>query len=154
MGTLINDCDSCFRDSIAQEVNKLAGTTATIFQFLEPKSTRNPYYGESTDRVYQARNAGGIDCPVFFSSPDRSPMSGEEGFRMDKSSTLFVARADLDSRNLKLLRMGDIVKIWGLYFDVTNSSSTSGRFSDSGHTSLYEVSVIRRTKSLPEGLRM
>jgi len=151
MGTLIGDCDQCFLDSVAQEVNKLAGVTATLFLFEEGKSIRNPYYGESRDRVYKAN---GVECPIFFDSPDKSPISGEEGFRMDKTSRLFVARADLDSRNLRALKEGDIVKVWDLYFDVTKSSATMGRFSDSGHTSLYEVDVVRRTKALPEGVNM
>lgn len=153
MGILINDSDQCFMDSIAQEVNHLAGVVAIFFQYEEKKSSRNPYYGESKDRIYKGGGVG-VECPIFFKSPDRSEVTGEEGFRMDKTSSFFVARVDLDERSLRRPRVGDILKVWNSYFDVTKSSATEGRFSDTGQTLQYEVDVVRRTKSLPEGLRM
>lgn len=154
MGTLINDKDAAFLDHIAQEVNCLAGTNAVIFQFDEAASKRDWVYGESVDREYVPDSKGkqGIICPALFKSPDRTAISGEEGFRMDKNSTVFVARKDLDEKGLIRPSEGDIWMLWGRYYDVKSSSATEGRFSDSGRTSMYEVDVVRRTKAVPEGM--
>ena len=154
MGTLINDSDQCFINSIAQEVNKLAGTEIIIFQFDEVNSERDPYYQESVSREYRKDKRGkvGIICPAFVQSPDNSYVSGEEGLRTERNTQVFIAKADLDERNLRKPIIGDIYKFWGKYYNVIKSSGTSGRFSDSGETSLWEVDVSRKTNALPEGL--
>lgn len=154
MGTLINDKDQAFLDHIAQEVNCLAGTNAVIFQFDEENSKRDWVYGESVSREYKKndKDLEGINCPVLFKSPERSPISGEQGFHMEKTSSVFVARKDLDDRDLRRPIVGDLWLLWGRYYDVTKSGATEGRFSDTGRTSSYEVDVVRRTKDVPEGL--
>lgn len=149
MGTLINDYDQCFLDSIAQEVNCLAGITAEFFQFEEPESSRDPYYQEPVHKVFKK---DGIEIPILFKSPQRSPVSGEEGFRIEKSATFFVARKDLDKHKLGRPRVGDLLKVWGRYYEITQSSATEGRFSDTGLTTSYEITCVRRTQETPESV--
>lgn len=154
MGTLINDCDQCLFDSVAQEVNKLAGTTAIIYQFEELESSRDPLWDEEVTTVYKKDTRGnvGIECPVFFKDPDRSSMTGEEGLRLDQTSELTIARVDLDQRGLRKLQPGDIVKVWDIYFDVIEMHMQEGILNDSPLTATYRFDVARRTKDLPEGL--
>lgn len=149
MGTLINDSDQCFIDSIAQEVNCLAGITGVYYQLSEVESTRDPYYQESITKTYKD---DGIEIPILFKSPERSPISGEEGFRMEKTATFYVARKDLDDRDMTRPRVGDLLKVWGKFFEIVGSSATDGRFSDTGLASSYEVSCVRRSKEIPESV--
>ena len=153
MGTLIGDCDVEFLNCIAQESVELVGTTATIYQFQESESDIDPLWQEEITAVYQEDEHGnvGIECPVFFKSPDRSALMGEEGFRLQKTSTLEIAVADLRKRGLVRLRVGDIVKLWeDQYFDVVESHSTEGQISDSGRSVMYSFDVVRRSKGVPE----
>jgi len=155
MGTLIGDCDKCLFDSVAQEVNKLAGTTAVIYQFESMESTRDVLWDEEITTVYKknAQGVEGIECPVFFKAPDRSSLTGEEGFRVDRLSEISIARADLASRDLRILRPGDIIKVWtDQYYDVTEAHKEEGYISDSTENSLVKFDVTRRTKGPPEGL--
>lgn len=149
MGTLINDQDLCFWSSIAQEVNCLSGTIAVIFQFDASASVVDPYYSEVTYSVFKNN---GVRCPVNFKSPDKSPISGEEGFRFEKSAMVYVAKRDLDERNLRAPAIGDLFQCWGLMYEVTNINYTTGRVSDSGETVEYEVTLARKTKDVPESV--
>lgn len=154
MGTLINDCDQCFFDSVAQEVIKLAGTTAIIYQFEEVESSRDALWDEEIETVYKKNSEGnpGIECPVFFKAPDKSGLTGEEGYRLDRTSELHVAWRDLESRGLRRLRPGDIVKVWDMYFDVIESHATEGYINDTPTKSTIVFDVTRRTKGPPESL--
>lgn len=154
MGTLIGDCDRCLFDSVAQEVNKLAGTTAIIYLFEETESTRDPLWDEEVTTVYKKNDKGiiGIECPIFFKDPDRSQLTGEEGLRLDKTSEFWVAKADLDERGIRRMRPGDIIKVWGEYYDVIESHISEGHINDSGSYSTLRFDVARRTKAMPEGM--
>jgi len=154
MGSLINDCDKWLFDSVAQEVNKLAGITAIIYQFDQAASKRDPLWDEEIDTVYKKNTKGvqGVECPVFFKDPDRTAMTGEEGYRLDRISNVFIATKDLEDRGLRVLVVGDIVKIWGQYFDVTESHKAEGNVSDTGVCTSYTFDVVMRTKALPEGI--
>jgi hypothetical protein len=155
MGTLFNDCDAEFLDCIAQESIELVGTTAKIFQFDEQASQIDPLWQEETTTVYKEDENGnvGIDCPVFFRSPNRSALMGEEGFRLQRTSTLQIAVADMRKRGLRRLRQGDIILLWtDKYYDVVESSSTDGQVSDSGRSVMLEFDVVRRTEGVPESL--
>jgi len=155
MGTLLGDCDKCLFDSVAQEVNRLAGTTAIIYQFDEVESTRDALWDEEIETVYKKNSKGveGISCPVYFKAPDRSYLTGEEGFRMDKMSELTIAQADLDSRGLRRLQAGDIVMLWtNQYFDVIESHASDGYINDEPTRSIVRFNITRRTKAPPEGL--
>jgi hypothetical protein len=130
-------------------VNCLSGTTAVVFQFDELTSTVDPYYAEVTKSTFKNN---GVKCPVLFKSPDKTPISGEEGLRFENSSTLYVSKKDLDEHKLREPRIGDLFQCWGLMYEVTNSSSTGGRFSDTGETAEYEVTLMRKTKDVPESV--
>lgn len=155
MGTLIGDCDQCLFDSVAQEVNKLAGTTAVIYQFEEAESSRDPLWDEEIETVYKqnAQGTEGIECPVYFKDPDRSSLTGEEGIRLDKTSEVWIAKADMDARGIRRLRPGDIIKVWtDQFYDVIESHVAEGNISDSSTYSMIRFDVTRRTKALPERL--
>jgi hypothetical protein len=155
MGTLLGDCDKCLFDSVAQEVNKLAGTVAIIYQFEETESSRDPVWDEEIETVYKKNSLGtpGIECPVFFRGPDRSYVTGEEGFRLDKITELEVAKADLAEKGLRRLQSGDIIKVWeNQYYDVTESHTGQGYINDEPTSSMVKFNITRRTKALPEGI--
>lgn len=154
MGTLINDCDKCLFDSVAQEVNKLAGTTGVIYQFEEIESTRDPLWDEEITTEYKTDSNGniGISCPIYFRAPDRSSLTGEEGFRLDRNSDVQIAQIDLDNRGLRRLQSGDIVKVWGRYYDVVESHKGEGYISDSGENSMVKFDLVSRTKAPPESI--
>ena len=154
MGTLINDCDQCWFDHVAQEVNQLAGTTARIFQFEESESEFDDIYDEEVTTVYKKDDQGnvGILCPVFFKAPDKSSLMGEEGFRTDRVTTLEVAAKDLRDRDLRPLRAGDIILVWDMYLDVTEEYREDGVINDSPVTSVRKFDVVRRTKAVPESI--
>jgi len=155
MGKLFCDADRCLFDSVAQEVNELAGTTGYIFQLEQDESVRDPLYDEPSDMAYKRNSEGveGIECPMLVKDPERSPTSGEEGFRLQKNTRVYVAVKDLTNRDLRRPRVGDIFKIWNQYYDVTDSSVGDAYVSDSGEIPVvYEVNVVRRTQSPPEGL--
>jgi hypothetical protein len=156
MGTLLNDCDQCLFDSIASEVNRLAGTTCTIYLLDQEGSARDPLYDEPIDSAFVKNDDGtyGVECPVFFKSPDRNATSGEEGYRLDRISDLSFAAVDLRNRDIeRRLRLGDIIKVWGKYYDVLDSHRGEGHLNDSGEvSSTLKVDVNRRTKAPPEEL--
>jgi len=155
VGTLINDCDKCLFDSVAQEVNKLAGTTARIYQFEEMQSTRDPLWDEEVTTVYKKDSKGviGIDCPVWFQAPDRSSLTGEEGLRLDRTAQVHIAQADLDARGLRRLQPGDIIRVWtDQFYDIPESHVGEGYISDAGNKSMVKFDVVRRTKAVPEGM--
>lgn len=157
MGTLINDKDKCFFDSIASEVIRLAGTTCVVYQLDQDGSKRDPLYDEPADTSF-VRNADGtvgIECPVFFKSPDRNATSGEEGYRLDRMSEVHFAQIDLDEREIRRLRVGDIIKVWNKFYDVIDSHRGEGHLNDTGEvSSTLRVDVQRRMKAPPESLYM
>lgn len=155
MGTLINDRDRCLFNSIAQEVITLCGTEAVVYQFDEAASTRDPLYDEEMYVEYKKNSTGtqGIRLPIFFKDPDRSGVTGEEGYRLDRTSQVFVAGKDLTDRSMRVLRPGDIIFVWNMYFDVMESHAAEGHMNDSGNNVItYTFDVVRRTKAVPEGL--
>lgn len=156
MGTLLCDeAERCLFESVAQEVNKLAGTEGVIYLLEQDKSQRHPLYDEPIDMVYQKNSQGkmGIKCPVFFKAPDRTYTSGEEGHHMDRISEFFVSVADLRQRNMRRPRLGDIIYAWGRYYDVTESHGSHAYIADTGGIPVeYRVPVARRMKAPPEGL--
>lgn len=156
MGTLINDCDQCFFDSIASELNQLAGTDAIIYVFQEEESEIDPLWGEELTTVYQkdTTNRVGIDCPVYFRSPERTGSQTEEGYHLERRSIVEIAAKDLRDRNIRRLRQGDIIYLveWDQYYDIVASSSGDGIISDSSLTAVYKFDVVRRTKGVPEGI--
>lgn len=155
MGTLINEKDKCFFDHIASEVNKLAGITAIYYQFIEGESEIDPLYNEVIVPRFKKGSGGyiGVEIPVFFKDPDKTKIVGEEGLHTDKSSEVTIAASDLESRNLRIPRVGDIFKIWGYYWDVREYHN-EGLLNDNPVSSVYVIELSRRTKMEPEGLRM
>lgn len=157
MGTLLNDCDQCFFDSVASELIELVGTDAKIFVFQEGNSEIDPLWGEEVTTVYQPdpeTGQQGIYCPVFFKSPNRTGSQTEEGYQLERRSTLEIAVQDLRNRNIRRLRQGDIIYVieWDQYYDVIDSSSGDGMISTSGVSSMYVFDVVRRTKGVPESI--
>lgn len=156
MGTLINDCDQCFFDSVASEYVELVGVDATIYVFLESESEIDPLWGEEVTAVYQKNTYDnvGIDCPVFFQSPQRTGVMGEEGYRLERRSTVEIAVSDMRTRGIRRLRQGDIIYVngWDRYYDVTESSSGPGQIADTGTSTMYSFDVVNRTKGVPESL--
>lgn len=155
MGTLIGDCDRWLFDSVAQEVNKLAGTTAKIYIFEQMDSTRDALWDEEVEPVYRKNDKGeyGIDCPAYFEAPDRSSVTGEEGYRTDKTSQIQFAQADLEARGISTLQPGDIVLLWtNQYYDIIEPHKKEGYINDSPLNSMVIFDITRRTKNLPESL--
>ena len=157
MGTLINDKDQCFFDSIAREVVRLSGTFGIVYQLDQTESRRDALYDEPVDSAYVKNSKGtiGIECPMYFKSPERNATSGEEGYRLDRMSEVHFAQVDLASRSIRRLRNGDIIKVWNKYYDVLDSHRGEGHLNDSGDVaSTLRVEVARRTKAPPEELYM
>jgi hypothetical protein len=156
MGTLINDCDQCFFDSIASELNHLTGTDAVIYVFQEEESEIDPLWGEEITTVYKkdSTNRVGIDCQVYFRSPDRTGSQTEEGYHLERRSIVEIAAKDLRDRGIRRLRQGDIIYLteWDQYYDIVASSRGDGMISDSGLTAVYRFDVVRRTKGVPENI--
>lgn len=156
MGTLINDCDQCFFDSVASEFNALVGTDAVIYVFSEAESVIDPLWGEEITTVYEkdSNHNIGIQCPVFVKSPERTSNSREEGYTLGRRSTVEIAALDMRERNIRRLHAGDIIYFteWGLYYDVVESSSSEGQISDSGLSSKYMFDIVRRTEAVPESV--
>lgn len=155
MGCIIGDQDKCLFDIVAQEVNKLAGVRAIIYQLDEERSEVHPLYGEPKIKEWIKKADGtiGYDVYVFFNYPDRSPMAGEEGFRTDKTSIVFLADKERVEKKMREPRIGDIVKVWNMYWDVVKVNK-EGIPSDNDTTSLWSMEVARRTKAPPESLEM
>ena len=158
MGCLIGDGDKCLFDSVAQEVIRLSGVNeedAIIFQLNEEESQVHPLYAEPMQTEYKKNAQGtyGIKCPLFFELPDRTPVAGEEGYRVDKISKVWIADKDLRDRDLRDPRIGDIIYVWNLYFDVTDFRK-EGVPNDAPTTSMWMLSVVRRTKVPPESLML
>ena len=155
MGTLINDCDECFINSIAQELIRLVGTTCRVYQFEQSESIRDPLYDEPVISKYKLDDKGdvGIEMPVFFKAPDRSAMTGEEGYRLDRISAAEFAVKDFVDKGLRQPRNGDIIKVWNTFYEVTNAHKNDSQISDSGTgATMYRIDLVRRTKAPPEGL--
>ena len=158
MGCLLGDGDKCLFDSVAQEVIKLAGVNesdAIIFQLNEEESLVHPLYAEPMQTEYAKNDQGtyGVKCPLYFENPDKSPLAGEEGYRVDKISKVWIADKDLKDRGLRNMRIGDIIYVWGLYWDVTNFHK-EGIPNDAPTTSMWMIDVVRRTKAPPESLML
>ena len=155
MGTLLGDCDRCLADSIAQEVNRLAGTACRFFQLNQSDGRRDALYDESIDTEYKKDSDGdyGVSLYVFFRASDSSGVTGEEGFRVDRITDAEFAIKDFTDNELRRPWNGDIVGIWGKYYDVVISHQSSSELSDSGLGAImYKVDLVRRTKAPPEGV--
>lgn len=147
MGRLLcGDKDLCFVHNIAKELVDLVGTTATFYMIDQSATTSDPLYNEPIDVQYVI-----ADCPVMFQSPSRTPEDGAEGFRMTKTSLLYVSSKDLEDNGLHRPSVGDVIVVWGQGYDVHDSSIGEGHWGPGGDTPvMYKVDVTRRTKALPK----
>ena len=133
MGRLLGNCDIDFFDSVAREVNELAGTCAILYYALEHvKVPKDPLWNEPKDLPHKLdpkKATVGIQFAGFIEYPEPSPRTGEEGRHVDYDATLWLARKDFEEKMpitpapavglaYREPRYGDVVQVQGKFFDI------------------------------------
>jgi len=156
MGRLIGDCDRCLANSVAQEVIGLAGTIGYIFQLEQEKSSKDALYDEEIGTIYKkdpVDGKEGIRIPMFFKAPDETGIVGEEGYRQERTSEIYLATKDMTDKGLTRLMNGDIILVWDTYWDVIITHTADGYISDTGSlNTTHRIELVRRTNSPAEAL--
>ena len=153
MGRLLNDCEAGYFDSIASEVNSLAGTQINFYNLRPVAGEIDPLYGEHTSRA----PVGPIKMWATFEWPQVTPESGEPGFHLEFDCQCYIARVDFDKINAEYPYEGDVIEAWrtpyhierskgtGLFFDVIKVEN-DGHVNDSPTFVQFRLSLKRRTE--------
>ena len=108
----LTDNELRLHDSIATEVNCIAGQQVDYFQIDIEGSEVDAVYDEPADREF----IGPFNINMFVEWPDSVNEVREEGFRTSYSSRAWVARKHLEDNALRAPVEGDVVRFWKLPF--------------------------------------
>ena len=141
-------------DGLNKEYVERFGTTVQLTIFDKSASTIDPIYNEPTATVERVAT---IPAFVVELIPIDSPEAREEGFRIEKDTTVHFARIHLEEakdQNGVLLGISDvpigsIIEVYGSKWDVINSQR--GAFINQINKWMrVECSVKRRSEFIPE----
>lgn len=155
MGTLIHTQDKRLYDSIAQEVNKLAGALCRYYVLDKVNSVRDPLYDEPEVTTYELQDDDGLEIPCFVQNPPTSLSTGEEGRRTQWDTTIWIARVDWEdcTGNTDLKdrpKHGDVVNIWDEYYDVIQYDRDGVINDHRPDFVLWKLDLRRNTKFEPQ----
>lgn len=164
----LEESEACFFDHIAQEHVQASGTELRLWHQDIEESIRDPLYDEPIDRVW----AGPFVLRGWVEYMGGQPQMQEYGMTVRWSGNIWVARKELEDRNIPAPLEGDVIKFWdnkfftehsvnadeqalegsphpGYYFDVINVDD-KGHVFDTGHFVGLLIQVQRRTEFTAE----
>lgn len=159
----LDDSESAFFDSIAQEHVQAHGTELYFWHQDLEESTRDPLYDEPIDREWR----GPYKIMGWVEYMAGQPQMREEGMVVRWEGRIWIARAELEEKGAPAPLEGDVLKFWdntffeehgvnaeegvhgGYYFDVINADD-DGHVFDTGHFVGIVLNVLRRTEFTPE----
>lgn len=154
MGTILDDSELGFFDSVAQELNELVGTTEFNYYAMNRAKTKvDPLYGEATERAID----GPFRLNAWVQWPNSNPEAGEQGFGFEFDGVCVVARKDFDEKHVPYPFEADVVEFWrtpyhdakslgkGLFFDVIKVWS-DGHVNDTPSFVQFKMFLKRRTQ--------
>lgn len=104
-------------DSIASEAVHIAGTDIRYWQLDVAGSTQDPLYREPTLRRFKGPFT--MKAWVAYSQTEAAPVP--EGFRLDWTSSAWIARTDVEKLGLQPPSEGDIVGFWNIPYFAQNT---------------------------------
>lgn len=160
----LTDNELALHDSVATEVNRIAGTEVDLFEQDTEGGVYDPQYGEPVDRAFK----GPFRLKAYVEWADSSPEVREEGFRTSFGSRCWIARKDLEERGIPIPTEGDVVRFWnrpffndfsvdsdprppdaGYFFNVIDVDEDGHLFDNPGFVGFWLV-LQRRTEFTPE----
>lgn len=154
--------ESFLFDTIAQEINQIAGTTIDYYP-LDPTKVRDPLYDEPEVRTF----LGPFRLKGIAEWPSSTPEMREEGFKQTFEATFYIARVEFDAHGALYPNEGDVFRIWdnpyfnaqavnnesipgaGYYFDAVDVDE-QGHINDTPEFTGFSIGVRRRTEFTPE----
>jgi hypothetical protein len=124
VGTLSHTNDLALFQSIAAEVNKLAGMICYYYRLDRESTARDPLYDEATANVYHD-TPDGLKLAAYASHPEKATTAGEEGRRRQWDTNLWIAKTDWETATESddPPQVGDIVNAWGRLHSVVDYDS-------------------------------
>jgi len=147
MGRLIHDIDRDFFNSVAQEVNELAGIVIEYWKLEKGQITYDSLYGEVT-----SQSSWKFDGPHYinasFEHPEKSPSPEEKGLVTDESGFMvWIARIDWENEmGIDIPVIGDIIKLREKYYDVTQVSRDGWLNSSHTEYTMWKLTLGRVSK--------
>ena len=162
-GLQMGDTEQKLHDSIAQEVNQIAGTDIDFYAQDTDNSSVDPLFREPIERLWK----GPFKLKAFVEWADSTPEVREEGFRTSFASRCWIARADIDALGIQPPSEGDVIRFWntpffnesgldnepspgkGYFFNVTDVDD-DGHINDGPLFVGFWCTLQRRTEFSPE----
>jgi hypothetical protein len=116
----VSDAEQKLNDSVAQEINKHAGTDVELYELDLKNSVVDPLFRETVKRIWK----GPFKLKAYVEWADSTPEVREEGFRTSFASRAWIARADIEAINAEPPAEGDILRFWNIPF--FNESGVDG----------------------------
>ena len=151
-------------DSIASEMNNIAGTAIDYYALDKQKTKRDALYDEPIQYVWR----GPYKLKAYVTWPESTPDAREEGMKSDfEGTTAWLARADIEGLRMPYPQEGDIIRFWavpyfnsagvdglavpnaGYYFDCLDVDD-DGHIFDQASFVGFKIELKRRTEFTPE----
>jgi hypothetical protein len=157
MGRLLGACDKdvnffkCVNDELADLVG--GDSPAYYYQLDHVASGRDALYDEMKNPIWRTWKDGkpGIPVKYFVRAPEKSGITGEEGYRRENTTQIFIPKKEMDKKRLTKPVPGDIVYVWGKWWDVIIQTRTDAYFADNPEQYVEEaIDLVHRTKGPPQ----
>jgi hypothetical protein len=153
MGKLLDDSELEYFDSIASELNALAGDDINYYAMNRAKYKIDPLYGEPIQR----QTLGPFRVSAWFQWPNLEPEAGEQGFGYNFDCLCVISRIDLDEQEAPYPSEADVIEAWrtpyhdakslgkGMFFDVIKVNN-DGHVNDTASFVQFKLYLKRRTE--------
>ena len=150
MGTLSHTKDMGLFNCVAKEINRLAGMIGYYYRLDKVSTRKNATYSEPTDVVFRDAPPG-LRFNIFTEKPEHQLSTSDEGRRKEWNGTAWIARADWEEqvKDGLMPKSGDLVNLWGAFYDVTDASRDGVIDDDRRVFTLHKLTVRRTTKYEP-----
>jgi len=120
----LGDQERFLFDCVASEVNRIAGTEVDLYLLNKGKSKRDALYDEMLKESWD----GPFRLNIYVEWPAPLPEPRQEGFRESWTSSIWIARVDLDRVKARSPYYGDVLHFWKMpYFDHASTTYDVGK---------------------------
>lgn len=148
MGTLLHTQDWALWNSVASEVNRLAGINCYYYVLNRNQSVIDSVYGEIGEEVFWS---GPVILACNAENPEKTASTREEGKEIEWDMQIWIAQRDFESGmksagiTISSPQYGDVVKLWDWYYDIVEYDMDGIMDDEKRAFSMYKLKLRRKT---------
>jgi hypothetical protein len=150
VGTLSHTRDLGLFNCVAKEINRLAGMIGYYYRLDKVMTRKSATYNEANDLVFRDEPPG-LRFSMFAEKPEHQLSTSDEGRRKEYNGTAWIARADWEEqvKDGTLPKSGDLVNLWGEFYDITDTGRDGVLDDDRNVYTLHKLTIRRTSKYEP-----